>query len=102
MKVRLAPRALQRARHIKTWLQDHRPGAEVVFDQEFDHLTRKLAALAAQSPLGAIHGAKRGQTIWRVRLPRSQQHVYYSIDELHETVVVRTIWGARRGRPPKL
>jgi hypothetical protein len=30
------------------------------------------------------------------------QHVYYSIDEAGEVVVIRTIWGARRGRGPKL
>jgi plasmid stabilization system protein ParE len=102
VKIRLAPRALQRARHIKTWLQKNRPGAEVIFDQEFDRLTRKLASMSARSPLGVIDGARRGKTIWRVRLPKSQQRVYYSIDELHDAVVVRTIWGARRGRSPKL
>jgi hypothetical protein len=38
----------------------------------------------------------------RLLLPKSQQHVYYVIDEALGAVVIYTIWGARRGRGPKL
>lgn len=65
-------------------------------------MATKLALMSPQSPLGVVYGARRGVTIRRVLLPRSQQHIYYSVDELTDTVVVRTIWGARRGRGPKL
>lgn len=102
MKVRLAPRALQRARHIKRWWQNNRPGAEAVFEHELERMTRKLATMSPQGPLGVVHEVRRGKTIRRVLLPRSQQHVYYSVDEASDTVVIRTIWGARRGRRPRL
>jgi hypothetical protein len=35
-------------------------------------------------------------------LPKTEQHVYYALDEQAEVVMVLTIWGARRGRGPKL
>lgn len=102
MKVRFAPLAQQRAQHIKTWWQNNRPAAEATFDQELEDLTRRLAAISSRSPLGVIDGEKHGEPIRRVLLWKSQQHVYYSIDEANDTVIVRMIWGARRGRRPKL
>jgi len=102
VKVRFAPFAQQRARHIKTWWQNHRPAAEVTFDQELEDLTRRLASMSSRSPLGVIDGDKHGQSIRRVLLRKSQQHVYYSIDEATDTVIVRMIWGAQRGQRPKL
>ena len=98
----MAPRALQRARIITTWWRKNRPGAEEVFEQEFEHVTSKLASMSARSPLGVIFGARRGKTIRRILLPKTEQHVYYSIDEINDTIVIRTLWGARRGRNPKL
>lgn len=102
MKVKLTPRALQRAQIIAAWLRKNRPGAEEVFEREFQHVASKLTSMSSQGPLGTIHDVSHGQTIRRVLLPRTQQHLYYSIDETADAVIVRTIWGARRGRGPKL
>jgi hypothetical protein len=38
----------------------------------------------------------------RLLLPRTEQHLYYSVDKAGGVVRVITIWGARRGRPPRL
>ena len=101
MKIRFSPRAQQRARHIKTWWLKNRPGIEV-FEQEFDQLMDRLASMSPRSPLGVVADSmKHGKKIWRVLLPRAQQHVFYSVDEQNDTVIVRTIWGAQRGRRPK-
>jgi plasmid stabilization system protein ParE len=100
--VKLTPRALRRARIITTWWQKHRPGAEEVFEQEFEHVIDRLALMSPLGPVGKAHGPSRGRTIWRVLLPKSQQHLYYSINEAKGIVVVHTIWGARRGHSPKL
>lgn len=102
MRVKLTPRALQRARIITAWLRKHRPGAEEVFEQEFEHVIDKLALMSPLGAVGKAYGPSRGRTIWRVLLPNSQQHLYYSIDEAKGIVTVRTIWGARRGHSPKL
>jgi hypothetical protein len=37
-----------------------------------------------------------------LRLPKTEQHIYYSIDDDNETVAIRTVWGARRGARFKL
>jgi hypothetical protein len=39
---------------------------------------------------------------WRVLMPRTERHVYYTVDDASAEVVIETIWGARRGREPKL
>jgi len=72
-----------------------------MFELEFEHITNKLISMSLQSPLGAIHGMTHGVTIRRVLLPKTEQHIYYSIDEANDTVIIRTIWGARRGRSPR-
>jgi hypothetical protein len=58
--------------------------------------------MSSRSPLGTISGMNNGVMIWRVLLSRTEQHVYYWIDEANETVIIRMIWGARRGRTPRL
>jgi len=35
-------------------------------------------------------------------LQTTQQHVYYTVHESADLIIVLTVWGARRGRGPKL
>src|SRR4051812_12691067 len=67
-----------------------------------DELTGKLIDMSPRSPVGTIHAVRRNTTIRRVLLRKTNQHVFYSIREADDTVIIRAIWGARRGRPPKL
>ena len=87
---------------MKTWLRENRPGTEEAFNREFNQVTSKLTAMSAHGPIGTIYDVSHGQIIRRVLLPRMQQHLYYSIDEATDTVIIRALWGARRGRGPKL
>lgn len=73
-----------------------------MFEQEFEEITSKFIAMSPRSPLGIVYAVNRGKTIRRVLLRKTEQHIYYSISEADDTVVIRTIWGARRGRAPKL
>jgi hypothetical protein len=73
-----------------------------LFEQEFEQFTIKLQSMSPGSPPGMVHGMSHGVAIRRVLLPKTEQHVYYSIDEANETVIIRTIWGARRRRTPRL
>ena len=45
---------------------------------------------------------RRGWTIRAVLLPKTEQWVYYRIDERRQRIVVYTVWGARRRRRPAL
>jgi hypothetical protein len=38
----------------------------------------------------------------RLLLPKTEQQVYFWIDEALDRVVIHTVWGARRGQGPKL
>ena len=53
-----------------------------------------------ESPLvlGLIDATVRRRAVYRMLLPQSAQHLYYSVDAKAERVIVHTIWGARRGR----
>jgi hypothetical protein len=100
VKVKVAPLAQQRARVVTKWWRKNRPGAEGVFEREFEETLARLAAMSLRSPIGVIYKVRRDVTIRRFRLPKTEQHIYFSIDEKNDTIVVRAIWGARRGRPP--
>lgn len=34
-------------------------------------------------------------------MPRTQNHIYFVVDENTQTIQVLAIWGAARARPPK-
>lgn len=101
MRVKLAPRARQRARTIDTWWRKNRPGVEDLFEQEYALVISKFVSMSPRSPLGKLYEERRGRPIWQVFLPKTEQHLYYSVSEATDTIVVRMIWGARRGRVPK-
>jgi hypothetical protein len=57
---------------------------------------------SSRSPESANHQGVVATVVRRVLLSKTKQHVYYSIAETTETVVIHTIWGAQRGHSPKL
>ena len=97
MKVRFTPRARQRARGVAAWWRENRPDVADLFDEELESATGRLTASG-----GAVYETIHGNAIRRLLLPKTAQHIYYSIDDASDTVVVHTIWGARRGQGPKL
>ena len=48
------------------------------------------------------YGERRGVVIRRWLMGRTQQHVYYVADVENAVITVLRVWGARRGRGPKL
>ena len=44
----------------------------------------------------------RGKQVQRLLLRKTEQHLYYWVEEKGREVVLMTIWGARRGKLPKL
>ena len=99
MKVRFSPRARHRVKFIKSWWLENRSAAPDLFDEELAHATELLAATPK---IGVIYKTKSTAVIYRLLLPKTEQHVYYYIDDSAHEVVVLTVWGVRRGRGPKL
>jgi hypothetical protein len=102
VRVQVERRAQQRARTIQEWWLGNRLETQTLFSDEYELLLHQLAAMSPRSPLGVRYRMIRDRQMWRVRLPRSQQNVYYVFDEAADLVVVRMIWGAKRGPVPKL
>jgi hypothetical protein len=49
-----------------------------------------------------MYTALDGLPVRRVLLRKTRTHVYYSVDEDAELVTVLAVWGAPKGRGPKL
>ena len=99
MKIRFTSRARQRAGIVATWWRANRVRTPDLFEQE---LEEAVINLTTQPELGRPYETIRGKLVRRLLLPKTEQHVYYGVDDLTETVIVYTVWGARRGRRPKL
>jgi plasmid stabilization system protein ParE len=98
MRLRLARRALADAKRKKTWWQRNRPDAADLFEQELDATLERIAV----SPVIGRRVEQRDGNVWvrRWLMPKTRNHVYYAIEGTE--IVVLTIWGAPRGRGPKL
>jgi hypothetical protein len=81
------------------WWRANRPSAPDLFDQELEAAKRQLEQ---QPELPPIYETVRGRIMRRVLLPKTERHVYYSVNEASRSVIVHVIWGARKGRGPKL
>ena len=86
-------------RLVGTWWRKNRPDAPALFDDELDEVIEKLRN---GKPIGAVYRDLDGEVVWRVLLPTSAQHVYYGVDKANAETVIYTVWGAHRGRGPKL
>ena len=99
MKLRIGKRAQRQAERIEEWWIDHRPDAPDLFT---DELQSVFEAMCKRSDAGIGWPTARRPTLRRILMPRSENHVYFQIDDDGETVHVLSIWGGPRGRTPKL
>ena len=99
MRVVLTPRARARAKAVAGWWRANRTTAPDLFERELEAAKNRLAL---EPRAGRFYARIGDSLIRRVLLPRTEQHVYYEVDEKAEMVLVHTIWGARRGRGPDL
>jgi plasmid stabilization system protein ParE len=97
VKVRFTPRALAQAKRRKSWWLENRPAAPELFDLE---LSAALSTLSRNPTLGNVYEAAVGLVVRRLLMKKTASHVYYAVDG--DELVVLSLWGARRGRGPKL
>jgi hypothetical protein len=83
---------------MKSWWRRHRPDAPHRFEQE---LRAVLGLVLATPDLGRVF-EQEDLNVWarRVLMPRTRNHIYYSVTATE--LVVLTVWGAPQGRGPKL
>ena len=99
MKVVFTPRARRRAIAAAKWWRANRLVAPELFDEELARAKRKLAE---KPDIGQLYETFGEIVVRRLLLPKTEQHLYYSVDETADLVIVYTIWGARRGKAPEL
>jgi plasmid stabilization system protein ParE len=98
MRLRLTRRALADAKRMKTWWRRNRTKAEELFEQELD---RALERIVAMPNVGSIYEQRDLDVeVRRLLMPKTHNHVYYAVTA--KEIVVLTVWGASKGRGPKL
>lgn len=99
MKVRITARGRAHVRGRRSWWVQHRPAATDLFDDELEQAFRTISELPQT---GVPWPTARNPKIRRLLMPRTHSHVYFFLDESAGAVVVLAVWGAARGRAPKL
>jgi plasmid stabilization system protein ParE len=98
VKIRLSARARREADRADAWWRANRPGAADLLTRELLHV---LDLLRDNPNVGALYDATHFDgPVRRVLMKRTERHVYHG--RLGDEVIILAIWGARRGRGPKL
>jgi hypothetical protein len=99
VKLKLTKRAQRRVKLVGAWWRANRPEAPTRFADELEWAKREMLSRPNLAPR---YETASGNVLRRLLLPTSEQHVYYSVHEDLDLIIVHTVWGARRGRGPKL
>jgi plasmid stabilization system protein ParE len=99
VKLRIPGRARARIREQDAWWREHRSDASELFKQE---LATAFARILRAPKVRKQYGQIEGEPVWRILMPKTEQHVYYTVDDAADEVVIETVWSARRGRGPRL
>jgi plasmid stabilization system protein ParE len=99
VKLVFSREAEQDVERTDAWWREHRPDAPRLFAEELAKVCQEIQRnpLLAQPFL-----ERRGVIVRRRLLQRTDRHVYYVADTEAGIVTVLRVWGARRGRGPKL
>lgn len=99
MKLVFTREAERQADAIDGWWREHRPDARDLFAREL----AEARDLIKRTPgIGITYTATSGRTARRVLLPKTRNHIYFEVDAQRDLVIVLAVWGAPRGRGPRL
>ncbi len=99
MKLRIGRQAQRQATRIERWWGEHRHAAGSLFADELERTFRLLCEVPGA---GVPWPTARRPKLRRVLMPNTGNHIYLQVDEATQTVHVLAIWGAPRGRGPRL
>jgi hypothetical protein len=99
VKVRATGRAKREIARAAVWWSSNRPEAPLMF---LDELAAAELHLCTAPFSGQIYGYRRNRLIRRWLLEKTEYHVYFSVNRKAQFVMLHSVWGARRGRGPKL
>jgi len=99
VKLLFTPEAERQATEMDAWWREHRPGARDLFARELADVQELIAGAPTA---GAKYTTRSGEPFRRVLMPKTKNHVYFEGDEAEGLIIVHAIWGAPRGRGPRL
>ena len=99
MKLEISPRALREIeRKAATWAK-HSAISPGLFWDELEEAGKRLVV---EPYAGRRWVSLKGRVMLRLLLPRTQNHLYYTYEPEKQLLRIWCLWGARRGREPKL
>jgi plasmid stabilization system protein ParE len=99
VKVRFTPRASLRAEKSNKWWRENRPLAPDLFAIELGEAVTRLRTIPG---IGTPHPTARRPHLKRLLLAGTGCHVYFEVDEKKDESRILMLWGAPRGKEPKL
>jgi len=99
VKLVIAARAeLEIQRKAASW-EKHSTVSPGLFWEE---LREAIKRLSMEPYAGRSWKSPSGRQLYRLLLPATANHLYYSYEPNKAVLTIRCLWGARRGREPKL
>ncbi len=95
----ISRRARRQIEAMQAWWSKNRPSAPRLL---LDELAQAERILRDNPTFGVVYDGHRGSPVRRVLLSRTQKHLYYRYSQEREELIVLSVWGAPRGRGPKL
>ena len=98
MRVRVTKRAERRIEIVDRFWRNERLEAPDLLKEELAAAEARLA----EEPHAGVACVIRGRKYLRLLLPKTEQWLFYQVRAQRGLVIVHTIWGARRGRNPRI
>lgn len=99
VKFVISRRARRQIDRIDAWWTSNRPSAQSRFLDELDRAERLLRD---NPELGLVSKVHRSGDIRRLLLPETENYVFYRYRSNRNEITVIEVWGAPRGRGPRL
>ena len=99
MKFEVSKRARRQIDKTQTWWAENRPAARGLL---LDELAAAEQQLRSAPELGIVYAEHKSGKVRRVLLPKTHHHLYYRYRPDRDELIVLALWGAPRGRGPKL
>ena len=99
LRVENAPRARREMKRKAASWAKHSTSNPHLFWQEFLAAVRRLSV---EPYAGRRWISRKGKVYWRLLLPQTENHIYYSYLVEQRLIRVLSVWGARRKNEPRL
>jgi plasmid stabilization system protein ParE len=99
VKIEIGKRARRQVERANSWWEENRPVAPSLFEEEFEEA---LERLVSKPNSGLPHPTPKRPSLRRLLLPKTEYHLYFALERDETVLVIHSLWGARRGRGPKL